>query len=716
MKSSDSKNRSGSSYSRLICPDCHSELIQERASLHCSGCGVYYPIRDNIADFRKKDTYWCNVGREKMKELNISSRKSGDWLKCAQQIVPEYLPHLTPFYRADSQFLWPTSSRSRILDAGCMWGGISIPTAQFHHEVYAVDMTLETLDFLAIRASQMGLDNIFPVASSVSSLPFPENYFDLVVLNGVLEWVAVDEEIVLEKQWKKNWTGLQLNPKTKYTENPEQMQVKVLKELNRVLKPNGSLFLAIENRFGYIYLAGWPDDHMNLPFVCFMPRSIANIITRLFLGCEYRTYVYSVPGYRSLLEKAGFSSTELYGAFQHYINPTHIVPYDLIESSKREIFMNTRRYPRMILKMVPAKILKFLSPSIMAISRKNVSTFSHHESRIKQLFSEASIINNGCHEFKIMKCKSRLENECSANFMVYTDSRAVPTYYCKICRNALNPGMLQDEARNLKKVRSMIKTPQIAGAVPELIFQGTVDGITFLVTKYQQTQRSRFDFNYHLNKRNMKNLDHDIEKALDFLLNFQKDTTREKVDARTYLGKKIRDEKYLLVQDGLDKVRTHNGLRKLVADIDLLESEMIPLCSIHGDFDFFHNIMFGSAGIKVFDFEHFREKGLPFYDLITLLFHPILLSYEHQHKGLTIPSMLKDRDLLRYLRKWLFNYSKRSGISLEVMRLSAAIATFEQRTMIFPDYRDPETYPFYERRAFNDMLDLRIDKKSRPFT
>ena len=50
------------------------------------------------------------------------------------------------------------------------------------------------------------------------------------------------------------------------------MQLNGLKELHRVLKDDGSIYIAIENRIGLQYLAGYPDDHVNIRFVSFLPR------------------------------------------------------------------------------------------------------------------------------------------------------------------------------------------------------------------------------------------------------------------------------------------------------------------------------------------------------------------------------------------------------------------------------------------------------------
>ena len=262
-------------FNNIICPKCHASLDYNDNKLTCRLCRKNYPVSNGIPDLRNKDGYWCNVSREKMQQLNKLAKKSANWLKAAEKIIPEYITHCIAFDRADCQFLWPCTKSSKILDAGSMWGGITIPAAQFHGEVYAVDKTMETLEFLRIRAQQMGFTNIHTVASGLQNLPFADGSFDLVVLSGVLEWVAFEEEVITERDWRKFGRGLQPKKSIKYAENPRAVQLRVLKEINRVLKPGGSIYLAIENRIGYIYLVGYPDEHMNIPFVSLMPRFMA---------------------------------------------------------------------------------------------------------------------------------------------------------------------------------------------------------------------------------------------------------------------------------------------------------------------------------------------------------------------------------------------------------------------------------------------------------
>ena len=286
----------------IVCPHCHATLTDDDNKLTCSGCNRTYPIRRGIPDFRDKDDYWCNVSREKMQHLNRRAEETGDWLNSAREIIPEYADHFIPFYRADSQFLWPTNKDSIILDAGSMWGGLTIPAAQFHREVYAVDKTIETLEFLKIRAEQMGFKNIRTFAAPVKSLPFADNLFDLVILNGVLEWVGLEEDTILEQHWKGT-----RNEKQVYSQTPEAMQIDVLKEVRRVLKQNGCLYIAIENRYGIQYFLTYPDDHNNVRFVTFLPRFLANKISKIMGKGKYQTYIYSPGQLANLLRKSGFN-------------------------------------------------------------------------------------------------------------------------------------------------------------------------------------------------------------------------------------------------------------------------------------------------------------------------------------------------------------------------------------------------------------------------
>jgi len=264
-----------------------------------------------------------------MQELNKKTREYNNWHRAMLEVIPEYRSAIEPYSRADLQFLLPINKDSIVLDAGAMWGALTIPIAQYCKEVYAVDKTAETVEFLAMRAEQMGFENIHTVNVDIASLPFPNEYFDIAIMNGVLEWIPMHQDINLETYWYGK-----VEDNIHYINSPEQEQLRALREMRRVIKPSGFLCLAIENRFGYQYIMGYPDDHVNIKYVSLLPRFLANIITKAIRGCQYRAYTYSIFGYDHILRESGFKAVGFYGAFPHYIDASTIVPIGIVKDWK----------------------------------------------------------------------------------------------------------------------------------------------------------------------------------------------------------------------------------------------------------------------------------------------------------------------------------------------------------------------------------------------
>jgi SAM-dependent methyltransferase len=135
-------------------------------------------------------------------------------------------------------------------------------------------------------------------------LPFPDSFFDLAVMIGVLEWVG---ESCPER-------------------DPMDVQRQALKNVYTCLKPEGRLFLALENRFGYGYLLGRRDEHTNLPWITLPPRALANLYSLAARRCPYRTYTHSYHALRLLLHEAGFVEAQVYWPVPDYKKPRFIVP------------------------------------------------------------------------------------------------------------------------------------------------------------------------------------------------------------------------------------------------------------------------------------------------------------------------------------------------------------------------------------------------------
>ncbi|MCH8134140.1 MAG: class I SAM-dependent methyltransferase, partial [Myxococcales bacterium] len=85
-------------------------------------------------------------------------------------------------------------------------------------------MSWEQAAFAAIRVRQMGFLNVWAVcAGDDMRLPLSAQFFDAVVMNGVLEWLGCAEHC---------------------PGSPEDGQLAMLREVHRALKPGGQLYIA----------------------------------------------------------------------------------------------------------------------------------------------------------------------------------------------------------------------------------------------------------------------------------------------------------------------------------------------------------------------------------------------------------------------------------------------------------------------------------------
>ena len=142
-----------------------------------------------VADF----PYWGEIPLEQMREVNRRA-ESGNWksalLDSEDPLVRRASVMMLNLDRANWQFLVPLPRRSRVLDLGAGTGTNSHALALHFREVVAVEPVVERIEFMRHRFAQAALANVSIVRSSVWTLPFERDSFDMVAMNGVLEWVA----------------------------------------------------------------------------------------------------------------------------------------------------------------------------------------------------------------------------------------------------------------------------------------------------------------------------------------------------------------------------------------------------------------------------------------------------------------------------------------------------------------------------------------------
>ena len=296
----------------FACPSCGSSFRLHDARVECNSCQAGYAIRDGIPVFREGlAKFSWGVSPEKLAALAPNARRIG-WHDALIDLMSE-LPKedatlvwnrtLGP-HRLALNMLVPWSSGAKVLDFGSGWGTISMNMARSGGNVVSMDQMWEHLEWQRTATRALGVGNITYVqGGDTKLLPFPSDSFDIVVLNGVLEWVA------------SNTTG-----------NPQDVQQHFLKEMARVLKPAGTIFIGIENRWNHKYFRGIPEGHIHMKYGALLPRRLTDLYLRRTRGVPYREYTYTLFGYRKLLSNAGLRNRRFYVPRPHYGRVEHVLP------------------------------------------------------------------------------------------------------------------------------------------------------------------------------------------------------------------------------------------------------------------------------------------------------------------------------------------------------------------------------------------------------
>lgn len=256
----------------------------------------------------KNDIYWGEFPEHDIDAL-LSFCSKNNFVGAKEYI--ENKLHRTEFIfgKARSDFLYCIDLKKDFvcLDVGCGLGIHSFNLSPHVKEVHSFDLSKKRVEFCEYRKKFENVQNIHLYHTDVDHMPFKKEAFDVILMNGVVEWLG---------ERRKN-------------DDPREDQVEILKKMHDLLKNNGVLYIGIENRYALSYLHN-AKDHNRLKYTTFMPRFLANFVTKLFKNKEYRTYTYGVSGYKKLLKDSGFdvSKTKIFLAHPGYNLPQYIIDYE----------------------------------------------------------------------------------------------------------------------------------------------------------------------------------------------------------------------------------------------------------------------------------------------------------------------------------------------------------------------------------------------------
>ena len=239
-----------------------------------------------------------------------------------------------------------------VLEIGPGFGQFTDRIARLAKSVQALEVDGDQADFIREKLRQEDIRNtVVTTGGEDCRLPYPDNSFDLVILNLVFEWCA-----------------------TRLTEPHEQAQRRLLNEIARVLRPGGGLYLSTKNRFALRYLMGKHDEHYHdMRFGSALPRWLAD---RLH-GRRSRGRLYSWSGIQRLLRESGFEVERSWWAAPEMRFPDEMIPTDsqsIRAARRRGVKQTNGRAERLIMPLLPAWLVKHVAPGLSFFARATKST------------------------------------------------------------------------------------------------------------------------------------------------------------------------------------------------------------------------------------------------------------------------------------------------------------------------------------------------------
>ncbi|MBI1297615.1 methyltransferase domain-containing protein [bacterium] len=368
--------RHGQHVADLRCPACwhpiQPVLANGDASV-CAHCGTRIVNSEGVIDCIPEQTLPGHIpGRIELLQISSDAAQEG-WFAAIIKNFQGAL-HKIAYISDPVRLGWlfhcyDENANDVCVCLGSDWGAQAFPLTRFYKTVYSVDTDMERLRFQSIRAGAEEVHNLQILRALPYHLPLANKSVDLVVLSGLLEWIG------------------HLDP----ARPPREMQLALLTEAKRVLKPGGQLYLGIENRLGAQYFLG-AKDHSGRPFTSLMPRGLADWQARRTShsgskngeNTGYHTYTYSSWGYNNLLRRAGFARSAIYWAWPSYSYPRMSGPLDgrsIRYMTEKLVFQAAGRPVRLLAKLalhIPHRLLglliRLLAPHFLIVAATDTSS------------------------------------------------------------------------------------------------------------------------------------------------------------------------------------------------------------------------------------------------------------------------------------------------------------------------------------------------------
>ena len=246
---------------------------------------------DNIIDYsdgEKNEQYIY----DSLKNSNDNSIFSSFLHKQIRDWSSEY--HFST-YRSNIVRTLPIEKHHNILEIGSGCGAITRYLGETGAEITSVEGSFSRARCTRQRCKD--LQNVKVICSNVEEIEFEEK-FDIVTLIGVFEYTA------------------------KYSKREDPFR-SALHHYSSLLKPDGMLVIAIENKLGLKYFSGYNEDHLGVPYYGLEDRYKEKDV-RTFGRLELQR----------LLSSCGFENMEFQYPFPDYKLPKVVISEEGLEKEE----------------------------------------------------------------------------------------------------------------------------------------------------------------------------------------------------------------------------------------------------------------------------------------------------------------------------------------------------------------------------------------------
>lgn len=220
------------------------------------------------------------------------------------------LYHLSPV-RQNIVEWYPVANDSEILEIGAGCGAITGALCRKAKKVTCIELSKRRSLINANRNKQYS--NLEIMVGNFNDIVLEKKY-DVITLIGVLEYAN-------------------------YYTNTENPFSDFLVRIRKMLKPNGKVLIAIENKYGLKYWAGAKEDHTGIAFDGIEGYHATESKVRTFAKTELE----------ELLKEAGYSKMQFYYPHPDYKFPTQIFSEEYMPKAEdltcsKDSYDNSRMY------------------------------------------------------------------------------------------------------------------------------------------------------------------------------------------------------------------------------------------------------------------------------------------------------------------------------------------------------------------------------------